>query len=131
MTSCSPFPIGRSPPIRGGPRRRITRMTRALGSWARIGDVELMPAVPAPPPQPSPTRGEGARLKTSSAREGGARFKPSPLVGEGWVGGASRGPSTPFHRSGPMSHRYESGTVAGALALVLVLALGHASVRPA
>src|SRR4051794_2252829 len=34
---------------------------------------------PDPPPRPSPTRGEGARLK------------PSPLVGEGWVGGASRG----------------------------------------
>ena len=37
---------------------------------------------------PSPTRGEGARLTPSPTRGEGARFTPSPLVGEGWGGGS-------------------------------------------
>src|ERR1700728_2748767 len=38
------------------------------------------PGSNAPPPQPSPTGGEGARIK------------PSPLVGEGWGGGSAAAP---------------------------------------
>ena len=37
-----------------------------------------------PPPQPSPTRGEGV-IRTNERA-----IKPSPLVGEGWVGGSPR-----------------------------------------
>jgi hypothetical protein len=54
-----------------------------------------------PPPQPSPTRGEGDRARPSLAKgevgdrhsppEEGAEIKPSPLVGEGWVGGVRTG----------------------------------------
>jgi hypothetical protein len=42
--------------------------------------AEIAQALAAdPPPQPSPTRGEGAA--------GALRTAPSPLVGEGWGGG--------------------------------------------
>jgi malto-oligosyltrehalose trehalohydrolase len=57
---------------------------RAWLDWYRnliaIRRRELVPLLVAahPPPQPSPSRGEGAK-----------REKPSPLEGEGWVGGAT------------------------------------------
>jgi hypothetical protein len=38
----------------------------------------------SPPPRPSPIKGEGEMAVWAGAK------KPSPLMGEGWVGGRSR-----------------------------------------
>src|SRR4051812_4238090 len=42
----------------------------------------------APPTQPSPTRGEGLNRAPPSLAEEVFNLAPSPLVGEGWGGGA-------------------------------------------
>jgi hypothetical protein len=56
------------------------RLERSWDERVRLGQVEANP-----PPQPSPTGGEGAREPSPSGEE--EVIKPSPLVGEGWVGG--------------------------------------------
>jgi indole-3-glycerol phosphate synthase len=42
-----------------------------------------------PSPQPSPARGEGAKVSPSPARGEGAKVSPSPARGEGWGEGGS------------------------------------------
>ena len=71
----------------------LDRLKRASG----LGGPLVSGGAMAPSPQPSPTRGEGARETPGVPRRVGERSQrlaPSPLVGEGWGEGTTDAAST-------------------------------------